>query len=181
MKSRVLLLIGVITLFLLFGVWGSKIFLRDKSTEPNPRAGTVVPNAPLSNSSSGTGTQATSGQGSIEFAAAHLTSILFYGKAVDQNGVPVPDATVTYRANNIPWGGGVRSQMKTDAPLVGSFKFLPKDLVYTSKSQRIIIDPCLAAPTLLLELLMSDLCHPGLTHMRSNLMGLCISQTILIL
>ena len=127
MKSRVLwLLIGVIMLILFFGVWRSKRFLNHQSAKPNSRADTVVPDASLSNSSGGTGTQATFGPSSVEFAAAHLTPILFYGKAVDQNGLPIPDATVTYRANNIPWGGGARSQMKTDAS--GEFQISSKGL-----------------------------------------------------
>ena len=100
--------------------------MNHQSAKPNSRADTVVPDASLSNSSGGTDTQATSGPSSVEFAAAHLTPILFYGKAVDQNGAPIPDATVTYRANNIPWGGGARSQMKTDAS--GEFQISSKGL-----------------------------------------------------
>jgi hypothetical protein len=116
MKSKVLwLLIGGIVIFLFLGVWRSKRFLNYQSAQPVRKADTVVQSSPLSGSSGATTTQATSGQSSIEFAAAHLTPIVFYGKAVDQDGVPIPVATVTYRANNIPWRGGVRSQMKTDA------------------------------------------------------------------
>jgi hypothetical protein len=116
MKSRVLwLLIGVIMLFLLFGVWRFERFLNDQSAEPNSRADTGESDAPLSNSNGGTGTQVKSGPGSIEFAAAHLTPILFYGKVVDQYGNPVPDAEVEYSGNNLPWGGAARQQIKTDA------------------------------------------------------------------
>ena len=127
MKYRVLwLLIGVVILFLFLGVWRSKKILNYQSSEPIPKPDTSVPDTSLSNSIGGTGTQATAGQSSIEFAAAHLTPIQFYGKVVDQNGLPIPDATVTYRVNNIPWGGGARSQMRTDAS--GEFQISSKGL-----------------------------------------------------
>jgi hypothetical protein len=102
------------------------MFLNYQSAGSTLKPNTSVLDTSSSNTIGGTGTQATSGQSSIEFAAAHLTPILFYGKVVDQNGQPIPDATVTYRPNNIPWGGGPRSQMRTDAS--GEFQIYSKGL-----------------------------------------------------
>lgn len=116
MKSRILWLwIGLIALFLFFIAWMAKNLLNDQSVEQNAHVITMASDLPLPKSSSSIDTEMTSSAGYIDFAAAHLTTILFYGKVVDHEGTPIPDATVTYRGNSIPWGGGTRIQMKTDA------------------------------------------------------------------
>ena len=109
------LLIGGIILLLLLAVWKSKRFWNDPSNGSNARADAAMPDHPSSSAGNTNGAPEESSPGALEFAAAHLTPILFYGKVVDQNGNPVPDAEVEFSGNNIPWGGAARQQIKTDA------------------------------------------------------------------
>ena len=113
-KNRWLWLVGI-TLLLMLASGKSKRFLNDLSKKSNTIADTSMLNAPSSNAGDISGALQESSPGALEFAAAHLTPILFYGKAVDQSGNPVPDAQVEYSGNSIPWGGAARQQMKTDA------------------------------------------------------------------
>lgn len=114
MKSKFRWLVIVVSILLL--IWGarnsrksSESHKNDSSLEqratnlPNEKSPTVRKDASSESS------------GPVAFAAAHLTPILFYGKTVDQNGDPVPDAEVEYSGNNIPWGSAARSKTKTDA------------------------------------------------------------------
>lgn len=107
------LLIFVILLCLSGGLWEFKKYL---NAQKNPGiTQSVTENAPTSGNPLGNRDLSSESTGAIAFTAAHLTPILFYGKVVDQNGNPIPDAEVEYSGNNIPWGGAARQQMKTDA------------------------------------------------------------------
>ena len=44
----------------------------------------------------------------------YLTPIAFYGRVIDQNGVPVSGATVRFSANTSPWGEGEKFTSVTD-------------------------------------------------------------------
>jgi hypothetical protein len=113
-KTRWLWFVGIIVILML-AAWKSKRFLNDPSNESNTIVDTSMLNSPPSNAGDISGAPEESSPSALEFAAAHLTPILFYGKVVDQNGNPVPDAQVEYSGNSIPWGGAARQQMKTDA------------------------------------------------------------------
>lgn len=118
------LLIGGITLLLILGVKELKKtveFQRNSgSSKQNTTSVPTVGNPTISK------TESPDSPGAAAFAAAHLTPILFYGKVVDQNGNPIPDAEVEYSGNNIPWGGAARQQMKTDAK--GEFRITSSGL-----------------------------------------------------
>lgn len=109
------ILISGITLLLILGIWRFTSFSDRRSPGQDFDANARVKDGVSSGSAGSARDLPASSSNAAEFAAAHLTSISFYGKAIDQNGHPIPDATVTYRANNIPWGGGVRKQMQTDS------------------------------------------------------------------
>ena len=126
MKSKIRkMLAGGFIFLLVFGAWAFKGFLNHRATGSDPGVNASMSGDSLSVSSGG-GVNQPSGPGAVEFAAAHLTPILFYGKVVDQDGSPIPDATVIYRASSIPWGGGIRSQIKTDAK--GEFEISSRGL-----------------------------------------------------
>ena len=112
-KNRWLWFVGI-TVLLMLAAWKSKRFFNDLSNESNTIAHTSMLNSPPSNAGDISGAPGESSPSALGFAAAHLTPILFYGKVVDQNGNPVPDAQVEYSGNSIPWGGAARKQMKTD-------------------------------------------------------------------
>ncbi len=153
MKSEIRwVLAGGIVLSVAFGVWKSRRFSSDGNAGSTLGADTVVPSEPSSGAGGGSGPQAASSPSAVDFAAAHLTPILFYGKVIDQNGNPVPAAEVEYSGNNIPWGGAARRQMKTDGK--GEFKITTTGITlsvsvskenYRSLLRRSDIDPAEAA------------------------------------
>ncbi len=100
-------------LLLVLGTWKCNKSIDTRIVELQPNSNASESTAPTSVPSKGSA--GTSSPGYAEFAAAHLTPIIFYGKVLDHDGAPVADATITYRANNIPWGGGTRSQIKSNA------------------------------------------------------------------
>lgn len=102
-------------MLLVLAVWKSKRLWSDPSNGSNAKADAAVPDHPSSSAGKTNAAPEASSPGALEFTAAHLTPILFYGKVVDQNGNPVPDAEVEYSGNNIPWGGAARRHIKTDA------------------------------------------------------------------
>jgi hypothetical protein len=114
------ILIGGILLLLIFGLWKSKKNRHYQTNERNPNGSAPVTRDSSSNPIGSSGAQQESALSALAFAEAHLTPILFYGKVIDQHGNPVADAEVDYAGNNIPWGGGARQQMKTDA--MGKFR-----------------------------------------------------------
>jgi hypothetical protein len=121
MKSKIrwLLIGGIILLLILGGKKFQETLDLQRNSSSSKQKKTVVDIAENSTSSKPVSPDSV---GAAAFAAAHLTPILFYGKVVDQNGNPIPDAEVEYSGNNIPWGGAARQQMKTDAK--GEFRII---------------------------------------------------------
>ena len=51
-----------------------------------------------------------------KFIKDFATPITFYGKVIDQHGMPVPNADIKFRANDNPYGGkGSEYQRQTDS------------------------------------------------------------------
>lgn len=114
-KKIIIVIVFLLLVFLLSGVLKYNKFSNSNEQESKSKEELRSSKVPLNDSGSNQDKQDSSSKGPLAFAAAYLTPIRFFGKVVDQHGVPIPGAEVEYSGNNVPWGGSKRSKTDTDA------------------------------------------------------------------